>query len=327
MNRRRSIAALAALCASGVPLLRARAAEEIPRVGILMYGSRANTKGRIEAFMTAMRHLGYQEGRTVDYDFRVANGQEDLLKSHARSLAKGGTDVVLSGSAIATRALKAATSKVPVVIAATEDPVIEGFVHSFEKPGGNITGVASGGVDYLDKHLELLLAVAPKLTHLTALLNPTEPFYQAYRARLQSAAKRGTPFSVADASTPEQIEEVFHTPAGDGPDGVIVTGDTLFYNERRTIAEMAARAGRPAVYPVRGYVEAGGLMSWGPNPEANFARAATFVDKILHGAKPADLPVEPPAKVELVVSFGALRDLGLSLPAELERQAVVIRKS
>ncbi len=326
MNRRRSIATLAALCAAGLPLLRARASEEVPRVGILMYGSRANTTNRIAAFTGAMRTLGYDEGRTVTYDLRWGNGQDDLLASHARNLTSGGADVILSGSAIATRALRAASSRIPIVIAAAEDPVVEGFAHSLDKPGGNMTGLSSGLVEHLDRHVQLLLAVAPKLTRMTALLNPTEPFYRAFRARLQSAA-RTTRLVLADASTPEQVERVFQAAPGEGPEGVIVTSDTLFYNERRTIAEMAARAGRPAVYPLRGYVEAGGLISWGPNPEANFARSAAFVDKILHGARPADLPFEPAPKLELVVNQGAMRELGLSLPAELEKQAVVIRTS
>jgi putative ABC transport system substrate-binding protein len=327
MNRRRSIAAMAALAAAGIPLLRVAAAEEIPRVGILMYGSRANSESRVEAFKAAMRNLGYAEGRTVVYDSRVGNGQDDLIRSHARALAMGGTDVILSGSPNATHAFKSITTTVPVVIAGTEDPVLEGFVHSLEKPGGNITGIASGNVDHLDRHLELLMAVAPKLARVTALLNPADPLSQAYRARLQAAARRGPPMRMAEASTPHQIERTFQEPASDGPSGLIVTSDTLFYNERRTIAEMAARAGRPAVYPRRGYVEAGGLISWGPNPEANFARAAAFVDKIIRGAKPADLSLEPPAKLELVVNRNAMQNLGLSLPAELERQAVVIRTS
>ena len=326
MNRRRSLATLAALCAAGMPQLRARAAEEVSRVGVLMYGSRANTTSRIAAFTGAMRTLGYNEGRTVTYDLRWGNGQDDLLASHARSLASGGADVILSGSAIATRALMAAKSKVPIDIAAAEDPVVEGFARSLDKPGGNMTGLSSGLVEHLDRHVQLLTAVSPKLTRMTALLNPTEPFYQAFRARLQSAA-RATRLTVVDASTPGEVERVFLAPPGEGPEGVIVTSDTLFYNERRTIAELAAHAGRPAVYPLRGYVEAGGLMSWGPNPEANFARAAAFVDKIIHGARPGDLPFEPAPKLELVVNQGAMKDLGLSLPAELERQAVLIHTS
>jgi putative ABC transport system substrate-binding protein len=324
MNRRRSIAALAAL-AAGASLLRARAADEVPRVAILMYGSRANTAGRVGAFIGAMRALGYDEGRTIAYDLRSANGQDDLLRSHARNLAMG-ADVILSGSVPATRALRAANIRVPVVIAAPEDPVAEGFVRSLDKPGGNFTGVASNLVDHLDRQMQLLLTVAPRLTRVIALLNPTELLYRPFRARLEAAA-RGTRLVVADASTPQQVERAFQTPAGDGQDGLIVTADTLFYNERRTIAEMAARAGRPVVYPIRGYVEAGGLMSWGPNPEANFGRAAAYVDKILRGARPADLPLEPSARLELVVNQRAIRNLGLSLPAELEKQAVVIRSS
>lgn len=321
MNRRHSLAALAAIAAAGLPGARAQAPVRVPKVAILLYGSRANFASRAEAFTKAMASLGYVEGKTVTYDYRIANGQEDLLATHAAEIGRGGGAVVVSVSTHTTRALKAAGIATPVVMAAAEEPIAEGFVKSLEKPGGNITGINASVLDQLDKHVELLFQVAPRLSRITALLNPTNPTYRTYRARLQSVVRPGTRLVVADASTAEQIESAFPARARDDADGLIVMNDTLFYNERRTLTEIAARAKRPAIYPARGFVEAGGLMSWGPNPEANFARAAVYVDRILKGARPADMPVEQASRIELVANREAFRAMGLAIPPEIQRQA------
>jgi putative ABC transport system substrate-binding protein len=159
---------------------------------------------------------------------------------------------------------------------------------------------------------------------VTALLNPNEPTYARYKSRLQSAVRTGTKLIVADATTPRELENAFPSRARDDADGLIVMNDTMFYNERRTLAELSVRAKRPTIFPSRGYVEAGGLMSFGPNPEANFVRAAALVDRILKGAKPADLPVEPPVKLELVVNRETLKALGLTLPADVAAQAILV---
>lgn len=325
MNRRTSLVALAALAAAAAGV-RAQTPPRIPRVAFLLYGSRANFISRSDAFMKAMAKLGYVEGKTVAYDFRVANGQEDLLAAYAAEIGRSGADVVVSASTHTTRALKAAGIATPVVMGSAEDPIAEGFVKSLEKPGGNITGINATVLDQLDKHVELLFAVAPRLTRVTALLNPTNPTYRTYRGRLQSAVRPGTRLIFVDASTPEQIESAFPARVRDDADGLVVMNDTLFYNERRTLAEMAAHAKRPAVYPARGFVEAGGLMSWGPNPEANFTRAASYVDRILKGAKPAEMPVEQATRIELVVNREAFRAMGLAIPPEIQRQAIVLER-
>ena len=293
-----------------------------------MFGSEANFRSRAEAFVLAMKQLGYEQGRTVQYEWRAANGQEDLLRSMAGEMMRNGFDLVVSSNTAATRALRlaGASSTIPVVFGASEDPVLEGFVKSMERPGGNITGVSSGVLDHLRRHVELLMAVAPRLTRVTALLNPAEPTYAGYKARLQSAVRAGTKLIVVDASTPREIEQAFPSRARDDADGLVVMNDTMFYNERRTIAEMAVRARRVAVFPARGYVEAGGLMSYGPSPEANFGRAAGMVDRILKGVKPAHMPVEPPARVELVINRDTTKTLGLTIPPDLWAQATVLAK-
>ena len=326
MDRRRSITALAALAAAAASARLGAQKPRIPRVAILTYGSRANFASREAAFMKAMAELGYEAGRNIAYEWRSANGQEDLVKSLAQELAGMGPDIILSSSTQTTQAFQAATRTLPIVMAASEDPVAEGLVRSLDKPGGNITGLSASVMDQLGRQVELLTQVAPRLTRVTALLNPLEPTYRAYRGRLQSAVRAGTRLIVVDASTPQQIEQAFPSRSRDDADGLIVMNSVLFLNERRTIAELAARAKRPAIYPQRPFVDAGGLMSWGPNREANFTRAAAYVDRILRGAKPADLPVEPAARLELAVSREAARQSGIEIPADLLKEAVVVGK-
>ena len=175
MDRRRSLAALAALATAGLRPARAQAPARIPRVAFLNYGSRANFATRAEAFVKAMTALGYVESRTVAYDYRVANGQEDLLAAYAAEIGRSGAAVVVSASTHTTRALLAARIPTPVVMGAADDPVAEGFVKSLERPGGTITGVHATVLDKLERHVELLFAAAPRLTRVTALLNPMNP--------------------------------------------------------------------------------------------------------------------------------------------------------
>ena len=322
MHRRHALVSLAALgAAASLPVL-SQAPRKLPRVGILNFGSRANFRTRAEAFMRAMSERGYVEGKTVAYDWRTANGQEEVLKSHAAELGHGAVDVIVSASTHTSRALRNSGVAVPVVMAANEEPTIEGFARSMERPGGNFTGISASVLDHLDRHVELLFAVAPRLTRITALLNPENPAYRVYRSRLQSAVRAGTKLIVADAATVDQIDAAFPARARDDADGLIVMNDSMFFNERRAIVDAATRVKRPSIYPIRAFVEAGGLMSFGANPEANYARAAQYVDRILKGAKPAEMPIDPPAKMELVVNRDRLETLGFPLPPDIARQAV-----
>ena len=323
MHRRHVLASLAALAAGVTLPSRSQAPARVPRIAILFFGSRANFRGRAEAFTRAMAERGFVEGKSVAYDWKTANGQEELLKAMAADLGRGGVDVIVSASTHTSRALRmAGVTQVPVVMAANEEPTIEGFAKSLERPGGNFTGVSASVLAHLDRHVELLFAVTPRLTRITALLNPENPAYRTYRARLQSAVRSGTRLIVVDASSVEQIDAAFPARAREDSDGLLVMNDVLFYNERRTLVDAATRVRRATVYPLRGFVEAGGLMSYGANPEANFARAASFVERILKGARPAELAIEPPAKMELVVNRDRLATLGFPLPAERARQAI-----
>lgn len=325
MKRRHTLAALAALAASAVvPALPAQRTRPF-RVGILTYGSRANFKARADAFFSAMRALGYEDGRNVEYRWTSANGQDDLLQAFARDLAHDPPDVVLSASALTTKVLQQATKTIPIVMAASEDPVLEGFVKSLAQPGTNITGISASVLEHIPRHLDLLTEVAPRIRRIVALLNPANPTYAAYRSRLEAAIRPPRRLAVVDARDRAQIDRVFdRRPDPAQPEGLLVMNDPVLYIERRTVTEGAARLRQAAIYPLSGFVEAGGLMSLGPNPEASFIRAATFVDRILKGARPTDLPIEPAPRIELVLNLDAARAVGVTFPAQMLKGAATV---
>ena len=323
MNRRRALLALTALGSCVVlPWARAQAPATLPKVALFTFGSRYNARSRTEAFFKAMRELGYEEGKNIHYESRFANGQPDLLRELAQEVAREHVDVVVSASTLTTEALLQATSSVPIVMAAIEDPVISGFVKSLARPETNVTGLTANAVDQVPKHMELLLKAVPGIGKAAALMNPTNAVYAAYRSRLEWVAKSSrVRLAVTDAITYRDIERAFKR-FGEAPvGGLIVMSDSTFYTERNTITELAARLRIPAVYPQRAYAEAGGLISYGQNYEFNYARAATYVDRILKGEKPGEMPIEEPTNHELVVNRNAARSLGLALPAELLKRA------
>jgi putative tryptophan/tyrosine transport system substrate-binding protein len=321
-GRRGAIARLAALgCAVMVPAARAQL-PKVPRVATLTYGSPYNAKSRSEAFVKGMRELGYEDGRNVQYEWRSANGQPDLLRELAMLLAQEKVDVIVSASTVTTAAILQATKSIPVVMTAAEDPVASGFARSLARPDGNVTGITTGVLDQISRQMELLAKVVPGLSMAAALVNPANVTYAAYRSRLEASAKASrVSLVMADATLPGEIERAFQRFASRGARGLLVMSDGFFYNERSSITELAARFRLPAVYPNHGYSDSGGLMSYGPNLEYNYFRAATFVDKILKGARPGDLPIEQPANHDLVINRGVARSIGFALPNDLLKRA------
>ena len=328
MNRRRVLLGLTAL-GTGLALPAARAQAQapakLPRVAIFTFGSRYNARSRTEAFLKAMHDLGYEENKNILYESRYANGQPDLLRDLAQEIAREHVDVVVSASTLTTEALLQATSTVPIVIAVVEDPVISGFVKSLARPETNVTGLTANAVDQVPKHMELLLKAVPGVGKAAALMNPTNAIYSAYRTRLEWVAKSArVRLTVSDATTYRDIERAFKA-FGDSPvGGLIVMSDSTFYTERNTITELAARFRIPAVYPQRAYAEAGGLISYGQSYEFNYIRAASYVDRILKGEKPAEMAIEEPGTHELVVNRNAARSLGLTIPPDLLKRATKV---
>jgi len=227
-------------------------------------------------------------------------------------------DVIVTAGATATSAAQKATATIPIVMGATSDPVGGGFVESLARPGANITGLSVITVDISPKHLEMLLSMVPKLSSVAALLNPTNAGHPAVLKSLEAAA-RGANVTIlpAEARTPQEIERMFSTMSQGNAGAVIVAADALFNQQSRQIAELAAKHRLPTMSVSREYVEAGGLISYGPNIADSYRRAATYVDKILKGAKPGVLPVEQPTTFELFISRKTAKALGLTFPREL----------
>lgn len=323
MNRRNALAALAALSPLGAfAAARAEDEERLPRVALLMFGSPVNFRTRIAAFRKGMEDLGYVEGINILFEFYSANGQPEVLDQLAERLARSSPEVIVSASTVTTAALKRANVSQPVVMVGVDDPVAEGFARSLSRPGGNYTGISASIIGEAPRFVELLAVAAPKLGRVGLLANPSSPTYRLFISRFDAALGRiGAKRVVLDASDRDSLESAFPATGQDVVDGLIVMYDSFFYNDRMRIVELARDTRRPAVYPQRGYVEAGGLMSYGPQLEASYHRAATYATRLLRGARASELAIEPPVKLELVVNRTAARGLNVQFPAAFLQKA------
>jgi putative ABC transport system substrate-binding protein len=317
------------LLATGALLTRplctfAQQQSKVWRVGILSpRARRASTESEpYEEFQKGMRDLGYVEGKNVQYEWRYADGMYERLPDLAASLVKLKIDVILAATTPAALAAQRATKVIPIVIVAVGDPVGSGLVASLAQPGGNITGITNLTGDASQKQLSLLVAALPKLSRVGVLSNPDNQSSEGAYKSVQTASKtlRVIVFRV-QARTPAEIAQAFSAMARERADACYVIGDSFFFNQREQLAKLAAKAGLPAIYAQRQHVEAGGLMSYGANPVGLYRRAATYVDKILKGARPADLPVEQANVLELVLNRKAATALGIVFPQELVLRA------
>jgi putative tryptophan/tyrosine transport system substrate-binding protein len=273
------------------------------------------------AFPRGMRELGYVEGGNLGIEWRFADKPEQL-SVFAAELVRLKVDVIVTGGSAATRAAQKATATIPIIFGSNADPVGSGFVRSLARPGGNISGISVITDELLAKCLEMLLGLAPKLARVALLRNPVNPAHAGYLEKFRAAA-RGTGVETVplEAQTPAEIESAFSTMTRESARGLIVPPDPLFVDQFRRIAELAGRNRLLSASTIREFPEAGGLMSYGPNLEDNYRRAATYVDKILKGAKPADLPVEQPTKFEFIINGRTARTLGLKIPPDLRLRA------
>ena len=294
--------------------------EKIWRVGFLVPGSRPES---IDASFTGgfprgMRELGYIEGKNLVIDWRFANGDVAPLPGLAAELVQLKPDVIVSAGPPAISALQKATSTIPIVMATVVDPVGSGLVNSLARPGGNTTGNSTNIVEIASKYLELLLGMAPKLTRVAVLLNPTNNAYTALLASIgASAQKTRVTLLPVEARNPAEIEAAFASMKQDRAEAVIVQADPAFNRQVRAIAELALKQRLPSLGSFRDYTDAGCLMSYGPSFTESFRRAAYFVDRIFKGTKPADLPVEQPTKYELFINGKTAKALGLKIPQSL----------
>lgn len=318
---RRVVLALAASAAvlAGAGLAYAQPPERVFRVGTIVVATPEEQTHLTRAFEDAMRELGYVEGRNVVYERRFAHGDTRRLPALAAELAALRPDVILTGANPVVEAVMRATTTIPVVMGICRDPVGAGFVASLARPGGNVTGLASDPApDVLGKDLEIFLEIVPHARRVALMWNPLPPGADTYRRVAEDAARRrGVALPVVEVRGRDELEPAFERMARDRVDGVWVLPDPLVFTARRQVVALAAKHRLPAVYWQREFVDAGGLVSYGSNVAAAFRRAASYVDRILRGAKPGELAVEQAATFELVVNAGTARALGLAIPASL----------
>jgi putative ABC transport system substrate-binding protein len=301
----------------------AQQAGKIPRIGYLSPRSRLDPLPYDRAFLLGMAEFGYVEGKNVVIEWRFADGAYERLPALAADLVRLNVDVIVAPSSSAIRAAQQATTTIPIVFLSTGDPVGSGFVASLARPGGNITGLSNTNLDVSAKLLELLMAMAPKLSRVAVLGNPGSSTHSAILKSVQDAAlsRAGVRVLSVEVRTREEIERGFVGMTQNRADGVMVAADAFLNEQSQHIAPLALKHRLPSISQPRVYAEAGGLMSYGPNTADSYRHAATYVDKILKGAKPADLPVEQPTKFELVVNLKTAKALGLKIPESIRIRA------
>jgi len=321
MNNRREF--LVALGAGALALAApsgayAQQPEKVWRVGFLSPTSASVSSPNTDAFLKGMRELGYIEDKNLVVEWRFAEGKFERLPGLAAELVRLQVDVIVTVGSTGIGAAQKATSTIPIVMATAGDPVVGGFVKSLARPGGNITGLSSMNDDIGAKLLDLLVSVVPKLSRVAVLVSPTSRTFRAIAESVEAGAQQaGVKTLVVEASTPQEIENAFSMMARENVGAVIVGASTFFVMQQRQIAELALKYQMPSVFGNRVNVEAGGLMSYAQNIADSFRRSATYVDKILKGAKPGDLPVEQPVTLELVVNLKTAKALGLTIPQSL----------
>jgi putative tryptophan/tyrosine transport system substrate-binding protein len=306
--------------AAASPLV-ARAQQPMPMIGYLSVGSLEadNIPGRLGAFRRGLNEAGYVEGQDVAIEYRGAEGQNDRLPALAADLVRLQVAVIVAHNNATTLAAKAATSTTPIVGNMGMDPVEWGLIASFNRPGGTLTGVAVQTAELMGKRLEFLRELVPATTVIAVLVNPTNPSAaESETSSLQGAARAlGLDLHFLQATTPNEIEAAFETLIGLPPRALVVSADAYFTTQRAEIVALAAGHAVPAVYAMRWFPEAGGLMSYGIDYADAYSRMGLYTGKILKGERPADLPVQQMVKVELVINLKTAKALGLTLPYTL----------
>ena len=321
MDRRAFIAGTLTLLAA--PLMAgAQQATRMYRVGLVSLGSGSTRHGMWQSFLEAMRELDYVEGRNLVITLAIAEGRPETLPGLLAALLRATVDVIVTTSTRETMAVKRATSTIPVVMTLTPDPVEQGLVASLARPGGNVTGLTTMAPGTNQKLVELLREAVPSASRLGVLsTGPNAPFPEL-RRELQAAAQRvEIPLSFIDVKSLEDLERALARAKREGVAGLIAPLSAFTYTHRVRVVQLALKYGLPGIYWVRDFVEEGGLMSYGVSFTYVGRRAAYFVDRILKGAKPADLPVEQPTKFELTINLKTAKALGLTIPQSVLARA------
>jgi len=313
MDRRAFLAAFAVLVAPGSA--DAQPLGKPARIGYLQGG--APVGERDDAFRKRLRELGWIEGQNTIIEYRYAEGKVDRLAAMAAELVRLNVDVIVTSGTTAVRVAREATATIPIVMASGE-PVSTGLVASLAKPGGNITGLTHITRDLLGKRFELLKEIVPDAVRVAALLNPTNPGQALFASEMESSARTlALQLKILKLQDPDEFNRAFAAIVEWQARGLLVLEDPMFTTYRARLADLAVRHRLPAVFGTAFYVEAGGLMSYGANFTDLYSRAAVYVDKILKGAKPGNLPIEQPTKFELVINLKTAKALGITIPQSL----------
>jgi putative ABC transport system substrate-binding protein len=311
-------ALLFALCSSA----EAQQLTKVPRIGFLGASSASVLAARIEAFRQGLRDLGYVEGKNIVIEWRSAEGKLDRLPALAAELVRLKVDVIVTTGPAPTRPAKEATSTIPIVMAFDNDPVGNGFVASLARPGGNITGLSTLAPEISGKQLEVLKEIVPRLSRVAVLGSSTTPGNaQSLKETELAAGAFGVKVQYLDVRDPKDIDTAFRATGKGRADAILVLTSPVFNPYRTEIADLAVKNRLPAIYSTPEFVEDGGLMTYGVSLTDLYRRAATYVDKILKGAKPVDLPVEQPIKFEFIINLKAAKQIGLTIPPNVLARA------
>jgi putative ABC transport system substrate-binding protein len=302
-----------------VPAQQSGKAARIPRVGVLWHaGSADEEKDYLGVLRKAFNDLGYVEGKNIELDHRFPAEQPDRFRTLARELVESKVDAILAVTAMGALEAKKATSVIPIVFVIVSDPIAAGLVDSLARPGGNITGLSLMTIDLAGKRLALLKEAVPRLARVALLFDPNDPLSQRSLIAYQNAAEAlGLTLRPVEAATPDAIEQAFSTIVQDGADGVVIGGGSMLFNERVRLGSSALEHKLPTQVYIGEMVQYGPLLSYGQDFPDYFRRAAAYIDKILKGAKPADLPVEQPTQFKLVINLKTAKALGLTIPLAL----------
>jgi putative ABC transport system substrate-binding protein len=303
------------------PCVNAQAAGAVQRLGFLSSGPAAAPP--VEAFRQGLRELGWIEGQNIAIEYRFTEGQVERLADLAAELVRLKVDVIAAGPTPPALAAKRVTDTIPIVMMGAAEPVKLGLIASLARPGGNVTGLSwSASTEIIGKGLELLREIRPKLSRVAILWNPLNPAHSLTVPDVTQAARSlGVTLQHLNVRGADGLDSAFRTMAKQRAEAVVVVADALFVSQSARLAELEAKYRLPAVHSLRTHVDAGSLMAYGPNTAAVWRRAASFVDRILKGARPADLPVEEPTKYDLVINLKTARALGLKLPPSLLQRA------
>jgi putative tryptophan/tyrosine transport system substrate-binding protein len=303
-------------------MAEAQQPKKVPRIGILPPGPISERMHLWEAFRQGLRELGYVEGKNITLVFPSAEVKPERLPDLAAELVSLKVDVIVAAGTVAVQAAREATKTIPVVTPIITDPVEAGFVASLARPGANITGLTLISVQLSGKRLELLREVVARISRVAVLSNPAALNSQLQMRETEVAARAlGVQLQPLDVRNPDDFDRVFRAATKDRADALIALDDPFLFTHRTRIVKLATKSRLPAIYGFREFVETGGLMSYAANLSDMYRRAATYVDKILKGAKPADLPVEQPTKFEFIINLKAAKQIGLTIPPNVMARA------